>query len=413
LVFDMDQGAMAFGPTYIDRNIAGTRLTLTSSVRALFARDGARGEGSSSSTVLTYPLYSLASKWGASAGFAHSNAVVRRFLGTSLRTVDFTSTPDQVESWPWIYRVRQASTNARVTRSFGTRLIERVSLGHGFSVVRPSFTPEFVQDPLVRAEFAREIFPPSERISDFYVTSSFFTPRYVTYRDLNSFDLSEVQTLGPSASATVAWANQAFGSERDFVSVGTSAGWAFGLGDGLQSLSAGWSARLDHGEVINQTYSAGAYAASPVLARVLRVVASAGAAAYVDDRRNSRFVLGGDNGLRGYIVGDLLGTAYALAHLEVRSMALSVKSFRLGGLVFYDVGDAASPTQGTGAGLWRALRAVRRLRPKSDVGVGLRLLIPQLNAYVLRLDWAFPLQTTLHTPAGWPGRFSLGFRQVF
>jgi outer membrane translocation and assembly module TamA len=60
---------------------------------------------------------------------------------------------------------------------------------------------------------------------------------------------------------------------------------------------------------------------------------------------------------------------------------------------------------------------VRDLAIYSDVGFGLRVLIPQLNVEVIRFDWAFPLKD-LRTaeqvfPAGWPGRLSVGFRQAF
>jgi hypothetical protein len=76
------------------------------------------------------------------------------------------------------------------------------------------------------------------------------------------------------------------------------------------------------------------------------------------------------------------------------------------------VGDAASPDPGTGTGLARAIRAVSRLQPKHDVGLGLRFLIPQLNAYVIRLDWGIPFQTTRKTQGGLPGRFFVGFGQA-
>ena len=48
-----------------------------------------------------------------------------------------------------------------------------------------------------------------------------------------------------------------------------------------------------------------------------------------------------------------------------------------------------------------------------DVGVGLRWLIPQLNSYVIRVDWAVPLEDGIVTPAGMPGRVSAGFAQIF
>jgi outer membrane protein assembly factor BamA len=144
----------------------------------------------------------------------------------------------------------------------------------------------------------------------------------------------------------------------------------------------------------------------------LRVIGQGAASVYVDDTLNRRFAVGGDDGLRGYAIGQFFGNASALGHVEVRSMAVSVASLRLGGLVFYDVGDAASPNQGTGNGLDRAIRALRRLYPYQDVGFGARLLIPQLNAYVLRFDLAFPTEPAPHTRA-WGPRFTSGFFQTF
>jgi hypothetical protein len=410
--FDLDQGAIALGPTYIDRNIAGTRLTLTASARALFSREGFRSEGSTSNVALRYPLWALSRRWGAAASAGHTDRVVRTFQGHNLRPVDFTSTPDVKERYPWIYRLRTFGTGASVTRSFGAAVIQRVSLSHGYSVVRPSFTPDFPLDDQARAEFARQIFPRSERVSSVGLVYSLFTPRYVTYRDLDTFDLREDRVLGPSASANLSRAARALGSDRDFYGLGAGAGWTFGWLGGLQGISAGWSSRIEGGRLTDQAYSANAYQVSPVLRRVGRLIATIGAGAVVDDTRSTFYYLGVDNGLRGYAVGDLFGKAWMAGHLEARSMALSVATFRLGGLVFYDLGDAASPDPGTGAGVVRAARAVLGLHPKHDVGLGLRLLIPQLNAYVIRLDWAVPFQSAGLTRAGLPGRFFVGFGQA-
>jgi hypothetical protein len=414
LVFDMDQGAIALGPSYIDRNIAGTRLTLTSSASALFSREGFHAEGAKFSSVVRYPLFSLASKWGAVASVSFANGVVRQFLENHLATVDLRSTPNETEALPWIYRLRTFSTGASGTRSFGSAVIQRVTAGYGYSVVRPSFTGQFPDDPAARAGFAREIFPPSERVSDVFTSYSMFTPRYKTYRDLDTFDLSEVSILGPSASASVTRGARALGGDRDFLAFGASAGWRLAFWDGLFSASASWSGRIyDGGPMQDQAYSAGLYVASPVLVRWFRLVGSLGAGAYIDDTRNNFFVLGGDTGLRGYVVGDLRGKAEVLGHLEVRTLALSVASFRLGSVFFSDVGDAATPDPGSGTGLARAVRSVLRLQPKTDVGFGVRLLIPQLNTYVLRFDWAIPLDSTQYTPAGPPGRITFTFRQAF
>jgi hypothetical protein len=113
-----------------------------------------------------------------------------------------------------------------------------------------------------------------------------------------------------------------------------------------------------------------------------------------------------------------------LGNVEVRSMAvpLPLLSLRAGILLFYDFGDAAIPpsTQPSTDNIFvRSWDAFRGFHYYHDVGVGLRLLIPQANTDLLRVDWAFPLQSDndmsspIRTRAGWPGRFSAGFRQVF
>src|SRR5882757_3233427 len=219
LVFEMDQGAMALGPTYVDPNIAGTRLTLSSSLRALFRRDGGNLEGSSSSTVLAYPLYSLASRWAASVSAGHSDSIARAFVGNNLARVDFKDTPEK-ERWVWMYRVRSVAVTSAVARRYGHNVIHQISGGHEYSVVRPSFTPEFPDDPQARAEFARQVFPRSERVSDLFLAYSLFTPRYRAYRDLNTFDLREDRRLGPSADARIAVAARALGGQGDFYRVG-------------------------------------------------------------------------------------------------------------------------------------------------------------------------------------------------
>lgn len=414
LVFDMDQGAIAVGPTYIDRNVAGTRLYFTSSARARFARRGGALEGSSSNTTLTYPLFSLASKWGASVGVSHFRGVLRGFQGNEIRLWDLEATPDVEERLPLVYRYRRFGTSASVTRQFGTRVIQRVSAGHGFSVVRPSFTPDYPEaDPAVRAAFVREIFPRSERLSELSASWSMFTPRYFVYRDVDTFDLREDVRLGPRANAGLSRALRALGSEREFTGLSAGAGWSFGYLGGMQIVGLGWSGRVAEGVLDTQVYSAGFTLISPILLHRLRVFATAGATAVLDDKdRTSRLFLGSNNGLRGYLVNDIFGYSRALGHLEVRSMPVPLYALRLGAAAFYDVGDAAGTDQGTGSGVVRAVRGVMALRPKSSVGGGVRLLIPQLNTYVLRFDIAFPLNSTNKTRAGtfW---WWAGFQQAF
>lgn len=404
MVLSMDQGAIAIGPTYVDPNIAGTRLTLSAQARALFERkvgtlEAGEAEGSWSYTQLSYPLYSLSRRWGGNVHAGHHDQVYRLFSGGRVASVDVFDTPaDASDDVPWAYRSRGFGAGGGVTRQFPGRVTQRVTASHEISVRRNLFLDGFPTDPAARDRFATRVFPRAEQASTLSLGYGLFTPRYRKYRDLGTFDLQEDARLGPRLAVSAGRALRALGSDRDFSTVSASAGVATDAGDGFQSLGAAWSGRLDRGELVDQTASASVYLATPVLARTLRLVGSAEGATYLRRTRNYFFTLGGESGLRGYALADFVGPARVLAHAEARTLSLPVWVVRAGALVFWDAGHAAD--------------SLSALRLHHDAGVGLRVLIPQLQSTVLRVDWALPFQTTDQTRAGFPGRLSIGFHQV-
>jgi hypothetical protein len=430
--FNLGRGAYSVGPTYVDPNIAGTRLSFSGSYRSIYSRelghpipvavggpgsaqaessDGwgltSRREGYLVSGRLTYPLFSLASRWGASLAASYSNAIARSFLGNDLRLVDLRGTTAR-ESLPYAYRLRSSSIDSQVVRQLGRKVMHKIALGHSLSSVRPTFLEGWPPlDAGERASFAAQVFPRSERLSSVYLSYVLFTPRYRVYRDLTTFDLGEDILLGPSVSAAVSRAAAFLGSENVYTGLSASAGWTFDLGDGLQKISFGWSGAVRDGELVDQNRGASIFLATPVLRKLVRLVGEAGVSVLVDNTRpNVYYTVGAESGLRGYATGEFLGQASWIGHLEARSAPLPLWALRFGLVAFYDVGHAANRFVDLGA--------------RHDAGLGLRLLIPQLNFYVLRIDWAIPFQNgerapngQLFTTAGFPGRISAGFRQVF
>ncbi len=404
LAFYMNQGVISLGPTYTDPNIAGTRLRLHVRASTYISRESGEVEGSGSRLRVDYPLFSLASRWGAWAAVGHSNAVVRRYLEGSLARVRLRNPAAAGADVPWTYRVRSLAADAGVVRSFGRSIIQRVSVGHDLSAVRPELLPDFPSDdPKVRDAFRAEVFPRSERISAPFISYAVFTPNYRVYRDLRAFDFRENALLGPELSATVSRAMSVLGSENDFTGLGVTASWTFDLADGYQSVGASFGARWQGDRLIDQATSLSTYVATPVLWRTVRLLASATTSFLHNDTQNRVFSLGGDTGLRAYVIGDFQATgaetAYFLGHAEMRTAPLQLAAFRMGAVAFYDVGDVAT--------------RFADLRGYQDIGGGLRFLIPHTGSYVTRLDWAFPLQDSVHTRAGWPGRISLGYHQTF
>ena len=397
-VFELDQGRFGVGPVYFDPNMAGTRLTLLAKGTAWYARDSDRYEGDSEVFSLRYPLYSLASRWGAGLDASHQDTVVRSFCDNQLCPADVAGT-----SAPLVYRLRTLALDANAVRSFGQTVIQRLTTGYRVSRQRSLVLQDFptdANDPSLANEFLARWAPLPETRSEPYLRYELFTARYGVFRDLDTFDLRENRRLGPLLALEFASGLPALGADFAAYPMSATASWAAtpgGSGFGLAQVQA--SARARQGRLIDQRLSAMLYLASWPVARAGRVVLAATTDAVRADTHRTRFFLGGDTGLRGYQIGELQGTIEVAAHAEIRTAPFAVLSQRFGALLFYDVGDAAS--------------SYGALVPHHDFGIGFRWLIPQLNSSVLRIDWAVATQEGPYTRPGLPGRITAGFMQSF
>jgi outer membrane protein assembly factor BamA len=409
--FSLDLGKYAIGPTYFDPNIAGTRLQLYANALAFYTRGSNSYEGNTESFTVLYPLYSLASKWGAALNLAHEDAVLREFQGTGLALLPLGSDPTKL--LPDIFRRRYGIVDASVTRSFGLTVIQRASLGYRFDDRRSSpFEDRSVYGNATEAqiqEFVGERAPITEQRSEPYLGYDLFTAWYAIYRDLDTFDLRENQRLGPAVSLRAAYGAPELGADFRAFPLSGAASWAVGPRGSFASASVVAGLRVRDGNAIDQSVQGKIYFASPVIRRLARVVLSAEADAVRSDTRRTLYFLGGDTGLRGYIIGELHGTSELVGHAELRSLPLPVWSQRFGAVLFCDVGGAA-PSFAEVAH-WDGVNPGNGLH--TDLGVGLRWLIPQLNSTVIRVDWAVPLADGPETRWGLPGRFTAGFLQYF
>jgi hypothetical protein len=412
--FGFDQGAFNYGPSYVDPNIRGTRLRLWAAALLYASRETGRHEGDDEMVSLQYPLYSLASRWGASLDVLHQSVVPRVFRGNDLRLVDLTGTPE-VESIPYLYRRRSVTVDANVARSFPGNVIQRVSGGVLVERRRSEVLPEFAGDAATARLFLDQWAPIGEQRSEPYLRYEAFTPRYVVFRDFGTFDLREVRQVGFLLRARVAEGLPELGADFRALGVGATAGLAHSAAGSFVSITFGAAARLRHrdGRWIDQTATVAAFAATPLIEGLFRIVASIEFDGKRGDTSRTPFVVGGASAartyhigepsgacaLRGYEIGEFIGNAAFAGHLELRTAARTFGSQRVGALAFYDVGHAAP--------------SFADLMPHNNVGLGVRWMIPQLNASTVRIDWAVPLQDGVLTRVGMPGRFSAGFQQAF
>jgi outer membrane translocation and assembly module TamA len=401
VAYDMDQGQVGIGPLFIDKNLAGRHLDVRARFAGLFSRerllqDGSfDSEGSESALDISRPLWNLRERWGAGVSFSHRFATERSFRGARLRAYDNPDT-DEVEAAPWRYELRRWSASASVVRQFGDRVKQRVGGGFAVESQRPRLADDFPGDEQLAQAFARDVLPRSERVSLPFVSYGVFEPRYRTLRNVATYDLAEDAQLGADLDASVGAGLGFFGSDNTFLRGAASAAYTLPIGvDGVTRLGVSVASRLDGGELIDNLLTSELRVISPSVPRLGRLVGELRLFTRWRESQNRFFTIGSDNGLRGFSIGEFVGQRKVAVQLEARSRPWRLAFFRVGGVLFYDVGGAANSLQ--------------QLTLHHDVGVGLRALIPQLSRELMRFDFAFPLDG----PGVGKVRFIAGFRSEF
>lgn len=415
--FTMDQGAVAAGPLFIDKNLFGQHVELRARVDAVMNRaalfDGRlEREGSQSTIAVSRTLWSLASRWGAGATFTHRYAIDRAFVGTSLRPVRCPLdgspcqrtgfNPSQVpaeEKLPHEYEMRRWGLSLFAVRQWGGKALkQQLSIGYGIDRQRPQLLDSFPGTPEQRAPFIAAVLPRSEVASVPAISYGLFTPRFKKLRNVSTYDLAEDVRLGPELDVSYGLGLELLGSDRNFQRGGISGSWTLPwCRDGFVRASASASTRRQAGRWIDNTASATLRLVTPTY-EYTRFVALMTVATRWNDEANRFFAIGSDDGLRGFQINEFAGQRLARGNFELRTVAFPVWVFRVGGVVFYDVGGA-DDTFG-------------RLKLHSNVGYGFRMLVPQTSRELFRFDLAVPLDDGVRTKRGQP-HFIAAFESAF
>ena len=395
-VFTMDQGAYEVGPLYIDRNLLGQKLTLIAKAGAIFGREHDEYEGTESDLELSQPLWSLDSHWGVGVTWTHRFDVARSFRGTSLRTYDDPNTAG-AEALPWQFREHNFSLTTSGVRQFPGTIEQQVRFGHILADQRPTtFDDSVFPSEAVRQDFIHDVLPRSERSSQLFAAYSVFTPRYRAFHNIETFELAEDSQLGPTATVTAGVAFHQIGSDNNFVSLSTSAGITEPFcDDGLWHVDGSSQHRFDDGGVIDDYASLSGKFVTPSFS-IGRVVVAGDLGTRWNETQNRFLSAGGDTGLRGFIIGEFTGQRRAVGHVELRTAPRRIWFTRAGLVFFDDVGGAAD--------------TFRSMQVHDDVGIGLRVVVPQTSSLPIRIDWAFAVDGDHR---GWPGRIIAGYSQGF
>ncbi len=407
---ELQPATLAVGELWQERRLFGSRWQLSQSAELVFARDDGALEGTRGGLSLGLPLYDLRPRHGFAVELGWSDSVGRQLQGMSLLGWDDPATPE-TESIPRIWDRTVAQLAAAGATQFGRRQIHRLRYGLGFATSR--FTPHAdtglagrpASDP-TRAAFEADVLPISRREAYPFAGWEIFDPTWVVFTDLGAYGVAEEVRTGPWSSASVAAPLEALGSRADALTWSVAAGLVLApavapelatpraaADRGLLDLEASASGRLDRGRVIDGRYRVRLRAATPRL--IGRLVLLAEVDLRHADSASTLVSLGGDSGLRGFPSQALagFGADRLRASLEWRLPPVVFGSVHMGAALFYDAGAVG--------------HAPRDLVWGQAVGAGLRVLFPQFNRFVFRLDLGAPLR---HGPP--TALFSVGSAQL-
>jgi len=396
--FDLEPRTFSIGELFVDRRILSSRWSISQSFDVVFERDSGELEGTLGGVVVGVPLYDLQPRWGVELAAAWNVSVGRQISGNDLLTYDDPATSD-TEAVPRIWEQSLVKVTASALRQLGSdHHLWRLAWGFGGYVT--DFSPHAdtgllsrPADDGLRQAFDAEVLPRSRRELYPYFRADTFVADYVRFLDLAAFGLSEDVRTGPWASLFFAAPLEAFGSADDALVWDVSAGWIaappspWGRGHGLVDVALGHSGRLEQSVVIDQTYRLRARAATPPFL-LGRLVASAELSLRERDPDRSLVTLGGDNGLRGYGSQAFFGFGAdrLKANVELRTPPFVLGSIHFGGVLFYDAGAVGDLVGGDDP-----------FDVHQAVGVGLRVMMPQINRFVFRFDVGFPLEGDVFT----------------
>ena len=394
----------SLGAQYSVPRLLGTHATAFADGGLTFNTDTGQREGSYGDVLLTYPLWSSRTEWSWGASVSWLTEVTRRYSAGRVASVVLDPATDCRQPSPLCvpdaYLTDIADGSTFVTRSFGWT--NKLALTLGFEGRRSRFRlPDLSAfDPATVAAYQRSRVPLSDdRVGPFVQVRAYPT-NFLRVLDLETLALQEDYRLGPEGYLRVYPILRSLGSTRDVLGASAGASHTLSVHDGLVRVGVEAITEVETGsrEVSDGSVQATLRAASPRF-RYGRVVLDAALLDRYANHLNRVNFLGGDSRLRGYPSEILVGSSVLTVNAELRSRPLQLfDSVQIGGVVFYDAGDAFFR--------WRDLEI------QHGVGVGARILFPQLDRLVFRADLGFPLTRSI--PGGvQPVTFYVTFGQAF
>lgn len=396
--FVLEPSAYTIGATYTAPRLGTSRVAMQAAANVMINRDTGAAEGTYGQLVAGQPLFSGKTPWAWDSSVAWQDVIQRRY--ENAQPVYFYD-PDTGQAVPFQYRSRVFAANYEVTRSFGWDVNHDFTFGVGLSrgVYQVGFP---TANPKTLADFARAAVPVSDTRVGPSVQYHTYEMRFVRVIDFDTLALQEDYRLGHDIVVRVYPSFRAFGSSRDVLGLYAAAQYTWAVRDGLFRVAVQSTTEPEIDRIADASLVPFAHLVTPTIGSFGRIVVDGTLLWRWRNYLNQTTILGGDDRLRGYPTNFFLGQNVLSYNVEFRTRPVEVFSMELGGVAFFDAGDAFT--------------AWNQLVPYQSVGVGARTLFPWLDRTVFRVDLGFPMEHPIDPSTGAripPLNFLITFGQAF
>jgi hypothetical protein len=383
----IDPRRYSVGEMFQDYRFFGHPLSVGESFDVIFNRETAQPEGSTGAVRIERPFYNLAQRHAFLLYASYANFVFRDTRAGEIvgYAIDPVSRGMQCElgtadCLARVWREKRLQLQASGDYRTGETYKATFTLGVAASDRRATPNAETDLPPDQLADFRRFVLPRVRRDVYPFFQYRLSLPRFAAFSNLGTYGLTENVQVGPALEALVGVPLRAYGASSDGLIMRGALQYVWAHRGALLEADVEGRARLEFGAVVDQRAVVRVRGATPPLDVVAgRFVVSAFWDARRNDTQRTFVALGGDNGLRGYGAQRFydFGARRLLANVEYRSKPWLLQSVHLGLVAFYDAGSV--------------YRKLSTARFHHDAGLGLRVLFPQLNRSVFRLDFGVPL----------------------
>ena len=395
--------SVSLGGAYREPRLAGTRLALGTSVNVILNNRTGHPEGSFGSLAVSKPLFSAREEWAYGAGTAWTDQVLRRYVNAQLAAFVAKDVAGK-NVVPYQYRGKLVTQSAFVTRSFGWATKNDFTLGAEINR-RQYFIDEATgADPAAEAEFVRTRLPVTDTRVGPYLQWRGYRTEFLRVLDFETLALQEDYRLGHDLWLRLYPVTKPLGSSRDFVGLYAAAQYTIPISDGLLRGSVESTTEAETSRLSDASVASNIRFVTPHT-NIGRLVIDGGFVNRYRNYLNRLTSLGGDTRLRGYPSSFFVGKDVVTYNVEFRTRPIEILSCQLGGVLFYDAGDAVN-------GMDHILSPRDSLEGLHHaVGGGARFLFPQVDRVVFRADVGFPVGPR---PAGvGAASFFVTFEQAF